>query len=133
MVWAHSEYIKLLRSKSDGRVFDLISAVEDRYAKPAAERTFTSLIEVFQLTRQVKTMVSGLMLRIMDANRFRVTYTLDDWATQATIDSRTVGYPGCYADINTTPQTTGKIIFTLYWPKEDHWLGYNHEITLVNP
>jgi len=132
LVWAHSEYIKLLKSKSEGRTFDLISVVEDRYAKPASERTFKSLIEVFQLTRQITTMVSGLMLRIMDPNRFRVTYTFDDWATQSTIESHTVGYPGCYADIATPPNGTGKIIFTLYWPGEDRWLGRNQEITLVN-
>ena len=133
LVWAHSEYIKLLRSKSDGRVFDTISAVENRYAKPAAERTFTSLIEVFQLTRQIDTMISGLMLRIMDPQRFRVTYTFDDWVTQTTLESRTVGYPGSYADINTAPNHSGKIIFTLYWPSEDRWLGRNHEITLSAP
>jgi glucoamylase len=132
LVWAHSEYIKLLRSKSDGRIFDLISVVEERYAKPASERSFKSLIEVFQLTRQITTMAAGLMLRIMDPSRFRVTYTFDDWATQATIESHTVGYPGCYADIATPPNRTGKIIFTLYWPGEDRWLGRNQEITLVN-
>ena len=133
LVWAHSEYIKLLRSKSDGRVFDTISAVENRYAKPASERAFTSLIEVYQNTRQVTQMVAGLMLRIMDASRFRVTYTFDNWATQTTIESRTVGYPGSYADINTTPQQSGKIIFTMYWPSEDRWLGRNHEINLIAP
>jgi len=133
LVWAHSEYIKLLRSKSDGRVFDTISAVENRYAKPAAERSFTSLIEVFQLTRQINEMAAGLMLRIMDPKRFRVTYTFDDWATQSTIESHTVGYPGSYADINTSPNSSGKIIFTLYWPGEDRWLGRNHEIQLIAP
>jgi glucoamylase len=133
LVWAHSEYIKLLRSKSDGRVFDLISAVENRYAKPASERSFTSLIEVFQLTRQINEMAAGLTLRIMDPKRFRVTYTFDDWATQGIIESHTVGYPGSYADINTTPKNSGKIIFTLYWPGEDRWLGRNHEITLIAP
>jgi hypothetical protein len=30
-MWAHAEYIKLLRSASDGKVFDLIPAVADRY------------------------------------------------------------------------------------------------------
>jgi len=35
LVWAHSEYIKLLRSVSDGQVFDRISVVADRYGAPA--------------------------------------------------------------------------------------------------
>ena len=33
LVWAHSEYIKLLRSTADGEVFDRISVVADRYAR----------------------------------------------------------------------------------------------------
>ena len=32
LVWAHAEYVKLLRSVADGRVFDRISVVEERYA-----------------------------------------------------------------------------------------------------
>src|SRR3970282_961512 len=34
LMWAHAEYIKLLRSVYDGRVFDLIPAVADRYLGP---------------------------------------------------------------------------------------------------
>jgi len=30
-MWAHAEYIKLLRSAADGKVFDLIPEVADRY------------------------------------------------------------------------------------------------------
>ncbi len=31
LVWAHAEYVKLLRSVTDGKVFDRISAVAERY------------------------------------------------------------------------------------------------------
>ena len=31
LMWAHAEYIKLLRSVADGRVFDLIPEVAERY------------------------------------------------------------------------------------------------------
>ena len=33
LVWAHAEYLKLLRSVADGKVFDRISVVADRYAR----------------------------------------------------------------------------------------------------
>ncbi len=48
LVWAHAEYLKLLRSAADGRVFDRISVVEERYAVPQDKRTFTNHIEIFQ-------------------------------------------------------------------------------------
>ena len=31
LMWAHAEYIKLLRSIADGEVFDLIPEVAERY------------------------------------------------------------------------------------------------------
>ena len=34
LVWAHAEYVKLLRSATDKRVFDRIDAVAERYATP---------------------------------------------------------------------------------------------------
>lgn len=33
LMWAHAEYVKLLRSKLDGKVFDLIPEVAERYRK----------------------------------------------------------------------------------------------------
>ena len=33
LAWAHAEYVKLLRSLADGRVFDLYAPVQIRYAK----------------------------------------------------------------------------------------------------
>jgi len=133
LVWAHSEYIKLLRSVSEERVFDRISAVEERYARPAGQRNFESLIEVYQTTRPITTIIPGLMLRIMDPSRFRVVYTFDNWLSQATVDSRNVGYPGSYADIQTTPEQSGSILFTLFWPGRNQWLGRNIEIMFVRP
>ena len=41
--------------------------------------------------------------------RFRVVYTTDNWATNATLESKRVGYPGSYADIATEPGQSGKI------------------------
>ena len=31
LLWAHAEYVKLLRSMADGKVFDLIDPVAERY------------------------------------------------------------------------------------------------------
>jgi glucoamylase len=131
LVWAHSEYVKLLRSAVDGRVFDRISAVEDRYAVPAGQRTFTSQIEVFQVGRPVTRIASGLALRILDVNHFRVVWSMDNWATTTTTEAKVVGYPGCFADIPTTPNQTGTIVFTLYWPQEDRWLGRNFSVAVT--
>ena len=51
LMWAHAEYIKLLRSVRDGKVSDLIYDVAKRYLGGRADR---QLFEVWKPTRQVR-------------------------------------------------------------------------------
>jgi glucoamylase len=134
LVWAHAEYLKLLRSAADGQVFDRISVVADRYAVKAAKRTFTSQLEIYQTGRPISTITAGHSLRILDHDHFRVVYTFDDWATTFSLDSRSVGYPGSVVDIATDVHQTGTIVFTLVWfgqNLQDRWLGRNVEVSVV--
>jgi len=137
LVWAHAEYLKLLRSVVYGQVFDRISVVADRYAVAPHKRTFQSRLEIFQVARPIYAIVQGSTLRIMDAQPFRVVYTLDNWATKTETDATAIGRLGAFVDIATTaPPASGadgssqKIIFTLYWPGADRWLGRNYEVML---
>ncbi|MBS1820699.1 MAG: glucan 1,4-alpha-glucosidase, partial [Acidobacteria bacterium] len=81
LVWAHSEYLKLLRSLTDGKVFDRVSVVENRYAVPASKRRFSNHLEIYTAGRPVKTIKAGYTLRIVDTGHFKAVYTLDGWAT----------------------------------------------------
>ena len=138
LVWAHAEYLKLLRSVTDGKIFDTLSVVADRYAVPEGSRTFRSTVDVFQLARPIQQIKAGWTLRIVDANRFNVTYTFDNWQTTLQASSHVVGYPGAFVDIPTPgPEAggAGTLIFTLYWPTTrdhaaEHWLGRNLEVQL---
>jgi Glucoamylase and related glycosyl hydrolases len=138
LVWAHSEYIKLLRSVVDKRVYDRISVVEERYAVPSAKRSFVSQIEIFKLSRPVSILSAGLTLRVVDRMRFRVVYTFDNWSTVNHMDAHSMGRVGYFADIPTTSHQDGKIIFTLCWSnlgqdqvQPDRWLGKNLEVSVV--
>jgi glucoamylase len=131
LVWAHSEYLKLLRSADDGRVFDCIPIVEDRYVRGNHP---PSHIEVFKVSRrQIRQMTAGRSLRITSAARFRVTWTPDNWQTTKLLDSTQLGYAGSYADLPTTPEQTGMLSFTLFWPDENRWEGRNFEVALEPP
>jgi glucoamylase len=136
LVWAHAEYLKLLRSAVDGRVFDRISVVEERYAVPAEKRTFANRIEIFEVTRPISAIFSGFTLRIVDREHFRIVYTFDNWATTLSMEAHSVGYPGSFVDIPTSPDQSGNILFTLAWPGEnqqERWLGKNINISVVMP
>src|ERR1019366_2682092 len=99
LVWAHSEYLKLLKSTVDGKVFDCISVVKERYAVAPEARTFQNKVEIFQTSRPIGKIRAGMTLRVVDTVSFSVLYTTDNWATQVMKQSRPVGYAGSYADI----------------------------------
>jgi len=129
LVWAHAEYLKLLRSVYDGRVFDRIAPVEKRYAN-GHERC---KLEVFKLRRPIKAIRAGYILRIIAQNHFRVIWTVDNWHTVTAVESTTVGHAGSYADVQTAPEQTGALSFTLFWPMENRWEGRNFDLTIEAP
>jgi glucoamylase len=134
LVWAHAEYLKLLRSVADGRVFDRIPVVAERYSVAKDKRTFTNHMEIFEVTRPVSVIFAGYTLRIVDREHFRVIYTLDNWATTLVGESRSVGYPGSFVDIPTPAEWEGTIVFTLNWTGQngqDRWLGRNIDVSVI--
>jgi glucoamylase len=131
LVWAHSEYLKLLRSAYDGGVFDRIPIVEERYVLGNHP---PSHIEVFKVKRrQIRQIPAGKSLRITSAARFQVRWTPDNWQTTHELDSTQVGYAGSYADLSTTAEQRGALSFTLFWPDENRWEGHNFEVEVESP
>ena len=138
LVWAHAEYLKLLRSVVDGQVFDRISVVANRYARPVGERTFTSTIEIFQRTRHITGMPAGHTLRIIDPLAFQVTWSADNWQTVQHSDARDIGFGGFYADLPTqpipdpqNPRQDGAIVFTLLLTASKQWIGQNFTVQVL--
>ena len=139
LVWAHAEYIKLLRSVADGKIFDTISVVAERYAVEPGKRSFRSTTEIFQVARPVDELPAGHTLRVVDRDRFELVYTLDNWRTTKTVPSRAIGYAGSFVDIDTAAASegAGPLIFTLRWPapaaeEQERWLGRNVEVKLTD-
>jgi glucoamylase len=130
LVWAHAEYLKLLHSVADNKIFDRISVVHERYDLDRGNHSFRRHLGIFQLNRPTSAAVQGGTLRIMDATRFTVVYTTDNWATKIDLEARVIGHLGAFADIPIASDQTGSIIFTLHWPEEDRWLGRNYEVTV---
>lgn len=127
LVWAHAEYLKLLRSALDGKVFDRIDPVYQRYCEPEGMRKRRRDIEIYSRRRPIQHMPAGNTLRIVDENYFDVTWTDDGWQTVRTAASRALGSAGFSADL--TPETGAAAVeWTLRWPDQDAWLGYNVKV-----
>jgi glucoamylase len=130
LVWAHAEYLKLLRSVADKQVFDCISVVHDRYILGQHREHFRRYLGIFQLGRPISVILQGGVLRIVDAVSFRVVYTTDNWATKTQVEARSLGRVGSFVDIPIKADQTGSIVFTMHWADGDRWLGRNYEVTV---
>ena len=128
LVWAHAEYLKLLRSATDGRVFERISVVEQRYTGKDRHHGHP---EIFKLRRQIRYVAAGAVLRIVAENRFKVLWTVDGWATTNSRESVHVGYPGVFADIGVPETKSEALSFTLFWPAENRWEGRNFDLEII--
>jgi glucoamylase len=126
LVWAHAEYVKLLRSVTDGKVFDQLSVVAERYGRGKRP----SRIEIFRFNRQVQAIPAGSKLRIVADEHFYLVWTVDDWKTVRTMDSKHLGCGIHFADVDTEPGKTGKVIFTMRWILANRWEGRNLEVRL---
>jgi len=124
LVWAHAEYLKLLRSALDGKVFDRIDAVFERYCEPAGRQKLRRDLEVYSFRRPIQSMAAGSTLRILNERQFEVIWSADGWQTTQVALSRSLGSAGFSADI----QPGGTVEWTLHWPEQDAWLGYNVEV-----
>ncbi len=129
LVWAHAEYLKLVRSARDGRIFDRIAAVEARYGDGPKASPF----EVWKMRRPVNSIPAGKVLRVISGDTFEAVYTTDGWKTQATVTSRNLGTAGSMADLPRFPQDATELVFTLYWTATSRWEGRNFTVTIEKP
>jgi glucoamylase len=130
LVWAHAEYLKLLRSALDGKVFDRIDPVYARYCSQDGRQRLRRDLEIYSQRRPIQKIREGSTLRILDESHFEVMWTDDDWQTRHMEDSRGLGSAGFSADI--VPGIGGRAVqWTLHWPEQNRWLGRNVEVKVV--
>jgi len=127
LMWAHAEYIKLLRSVRDGKVSDLIPDVAKRYLGKE-ER---GKLEVWKPMRQVRKVKRGSVLRIQTPTGFRLHWSDDEWETVKDTDSSTTALGVEYVDIPIAAEQRGDIRFTFYWAVTDRWEGRDYLVSVV--
>ena len=71
-MWAHAEYIKLLRSAADGQVFDRIPIVAERYLNSRGRKD----LEIWKPMRRVRAMAARR--RAADSDAGGVPAAMDD-------------------------------------------------------
>jgi glucoamylase len=128
LMWAHAEYIKLLRSVKEGQVFDLIPAVADRYLKQRNCRP----LEIWKINRQPRFIAAGMTLRVQAAVGFVLRWTNDEWQEVHDSPSTPTEVEIAFVDIDVPKEQRAPLRFTFYWPQEDRWEGRDFQVAVTN-
>ena len=126
LMWAHAEYIKLLRSVANGQVVDLIPTVADRYRKQRGRKA----LEVWKPVRQVRKIAAGQTLRIQAPAPFVLHWSKDEWRSFEDTVASASGLGIFFLDIPVPQEQKSPIRFTFYWEQEARWEGRNYEVTI---
>jgi glucoamylase len=119
LMWAHAEYVKLLRSAHDGAVFDRIPVVAERYLSGKGRKD----LEIWKFKRQPRVVAAGATLRIHDAAAFRLRWTLDDWKTSKDTPS-VAAMPMIHSvDIVVPKSQRARVRFAFYRFESGSWDG----------
>jgi len=128
LMWAHAEYIKLLRSVRDGKVSDLIADVAQRYLGARADRP---LFEIWKFTRQARSVKRGYVLRIQAPTAFRLHWSDDEWQSVKDTPSSATTLGVEFADIPILAAQRAPIRFTFFWPANDSWEGRDYLVSVA--
>lgn len=129
LVWAHAEYITLLRSINDGMPFELLPHVAERYQSSAPRKH----VEVWKSNRHQRSIVPGATLRVLSCSPFVLHWTADEW--RQTVDTPSTSTPlGVYfVDLDIREDQRGKIRFTQYWSDANRWEGRDYAVDIDHP
>jgi glucoamylase len=125
LMWAHAEYIKLLRSTHDGKVFDLIPEVASHFGTGKRR-----VLEVWKRNRQVSAIRPGITLRILADKAFVLHWSLDGWGRNIDTNSKSTVIGLHYVDIDVPAAQRAPIEFTFRWLDDNTWEGHDFEVTM---
>jgi len=127
LMWAHSEYVKLLRSVVDKRIFDLVEPVAQRYRNDHPR----PVIEVWKINRQVRRVPAGGMLRVQASSQFVLHWSNDGWKTVQDTPSTATAVKVEFVDIKVAATQTAPLMFTFYWPLDGNWGGVEYHVEVI--
>lgn len=123
LLWAHSEYVRLLRSCHDGKVFDLIPEVAARFRDGETK----SKVEFWLPNHPMRQARKDHTLRICAPEPFRLRWTTDNWKTWEDSESHATGIGGEYFDV-APGDFQSQVEFTFFWTSRGEWGGKNHTV-----
>jgi glucoamylase len=127
LMWAHAEYLKLLRSSADGVVFDVIPEVAERYRDG---KKACGAIEVWKHNWQIQFITPPCKLRIQSAEPFLLHWSKDEWHHVHDSRSTHIAVGLDFVDIDVTTADRTPVRFTFRWMAREQWEGSDYAVEL---
>jgi glucoamylase len=127
--WAHAEYVKLLRSMVDNKIYDRIDPVAERYCNDKPRR----IIEVWKTNRRVRKVAAGCLLRFQHEAPFALHWSDDEWHTVQDTNSTPTSLGIEYVDVQIDEAQKAPLRFTFRWLTDNRWEGTNYVIEVEHP
>lgn len=127
LAWAHAEHVKLLRSLSEGRVFDMPPQTYQRYRVDGVRSRHC----VWRFNQKSRSVTSGSLLRVELPAAATVHWSSDGWSTIHDTQTLDSGLGIHFADLDTADLEAGReVVLTLYWPAADRWEGVDYRVAI---
>jgi glucoamylase len=128
LVWAHAEYVKLLHSLQDGRVFDMPLQTVERYIKAKTGSNRVS----WRFNNKCLNIPAGKTLRLELLAMATVHWSADDWQSVNDTPTQATGLDVFILDLPVEKLAAGTtLVFTFHWSDSDSWEGTNYEVRIV--
>lgn len=130
LVWAHAEYVKLLRSMREGAMYDCPPQTHARYIA----QSNTPRVAVWSFANPIAHAPRMQPLRIDVAASAVVHWTDDGWVTSHDTPTDRI-MPGLYSVELPAPTSPTPVLvqFTFYWSDTARWEGKNFDVQLHVP
>ena len=128
LVWAHAEYVKLLRSLRDGAVYDCPPQTHARYVVQQNVPRVTA----WSFAHQAQRLARGRVLRLDVKSPARVRWSRDAWATYHEQETAELSHGLHSVGLPTTELAEGtNVRFTFYWLETQRWEGRDFATSVV--
>jgi glucoamylase len=128
LVWAHAEYLKLCRSLSDGRVFDMPPETAKRYLLAPKPNDYT----IWAPNHKLRKLPRGTTLRLILPAQAKVIWSTDGWGTKNEKETRLSTLGVYVANLPTKNLKLGtSICFVIHWHDKESQQEAVFEIEIV--
>ncbi|MGA7193156.1 MAG: glucan 1,4-alpha-glucosidase [Anaerolineales bacterium] len=125
LVWAHAEYVKLLRSLHEDHVFDMPSQTVQRYITSKSVSPYA----LWRFNHKIRIMQKGMILRVEAMTEGVVHWSTDHWSTVKDTRMNDSHFGMYYVDLPTQRLSSGdEVQFTFYWSQSNRWEGINFDV-----